>query len=139
VDPTPTLDPGTTTLVNLETILTAGPNQSIQSKNATLLGIPITLTATPHFDWVITDLPDIDTDDPGRPYDGTTPASDPGHYVTATWTKTGVKNLALTVHWTGSMVRHDSGETITLTGTVDHGAKTQVTVKQSRAVLTGNS
>jgi hypothetical protein len=56
-----------------------------------------TATATPDFLWTFGD--DAAGHGPGRPYDGTSPISNPGYYVTNTYRALGTPSVDLTVTW----------------------------------------
>ena len=56
-----------------------------------------TATATPEFLWTF--APGAVAHGPGRPYDGTSPTSNPGYYVAYTYRSLGTPTVSLTVTW----------------------------------------
>jgi hypothetical protein len=138
-DPAPSLDPGPRTLVNLATILTAGAGETTVTKDATDNGEAVTFTASPSFHWDFGDGSTLATDEPGIPYSGEgDPSAEPDSYLLHTWRQTGTRTVTLTTTWTGTVLRHSTGVTLTLVPQV-FTATTTVHVLQSRATLTGNS
>ena len=94
-DPPPiTLQP-LDAIVNLPSIASTDPRQPINI----VINNPVAgrITATPFFAWDFGD--GAGGVGPGRPYDGTSPRQDPGHYVSHAYRALGTPTVTLTVTW----------------------------------------
>jgi len=127
-------DPAVT---QLPTILSAS-EQAPYDAAVSLLGVPLTLHLTPTWQWDTGDAT-FSTDWPGRRYDGTSPRDQPDHYIAHTWTTRGERTVTVTVTWTATVTRGDTGATLTLPGQTARSASRTVDVREGRAQLTGNS
>jgi len=101
-------------LVNKPTVVTADP--APQTLATTILGIPVTITATPaSYAWDFGDGARLETADPGRPW--------PDATHTHTYARTGTYRIALTTTWSatftvaGDATARDVPGTATTTGT----------------------
>jgi len=101
-------------LVNKPIVVTADP--APQTLATTILGIPVTITATPaSYAWDFGDGARLETEDPGRPW--------PDATHTHTYTRTGTYRIALTTTWSatytvaGDTIPRDVPGTATTTGT----------------------
>jgi hypothetical protein len=99
--------------------------------------VPLTVHATPHWHFDFGDGTSLDSDVPGTPYDGTDPVEHPEHYVTATYHQTGQLPVTVTVTWSATALRHDTGQTLTLPGTATRTATVIIPVRQAKSELVG--
>jgi len=138
--PALTVQPDNPAVTQLPAILSA-TDQTATDVGLTLLGVPLTLHLTPHWTWDIGDATDstFSTDWPGRRYDGASPRTQPDHYIAHTWTTRGERTVTVTVTWTATVTRGDTGATLTLPGQTNRAASRSIDVREGRAQLTGNS
>jgi len=130
-------DPADPAIAQLPTILSTQP-QTALDRQQTELGITETVHITPRWHWDLDDptAPTLDASTSGRAYDRTDPVDHPQHYLLHTWHTRGSKTVTLTVTWTATLTRHDTGTTITLPGATLRRATRTLQVREGRAELT---
>lgn len=106
------------------------------SGTTSAFGLSVTVTAVPHYRWEFGDGAPFATDDPGRSYDGVDPRTNPEHYVSHTYGSAGARTVRLTVTWTATYTRSDSGEIYAASGTVVRQTSRPIMVKEYEAVVT---
>lgn len=105
--PTIELNPQPRGLVNLPVIVSTpdpGPQDFaivVPPSRGRTFELHGTIHAVPDYTWTFEDGGTVHG--AGRPYDGTDPRTDPGHYVTDTFARTGIKSVHLRVRWTGTV------------------------------------
>lgn len=133
------VQPAGRALVNLPTIIYADPPPAGRWSVDHAPFPTITITGTPH--WQIeAGGTTTSSDTPGRPYDGTDPRSDPGHYVTHTFTEpASATTITVTVTWSATFTLGDDPTPIAMNGTVSRSSTLAIAVDEAGAVLTDNS
>jgi len=123
--------------VQLPTILST-QHQAAYDQQQIELGVHETVRITPHWQWHLDDPSDpiLDATTSGQPYDNTDPDTHPEHYLLHIWHTRGAKTVTLTVTWTATLTRHDTGTTVTLPGATVKTASSTIQVREGRAELT---
>ena len=99
----------------------------------------ITITGTPHWQ-VEAGGASVTSDTPGRAYDGTDPRTDPGHYLTHTFTEPAAATaVTVTVTWSANFTLGDDPTPIPMNGTVSRNSTLTIAVDEAASVLTDNS
>jgi len=129
------VEPANPAVTQLPAILSTQPQQA-HDETRTVLGVPITIHLTPSWHWNTGDST-FDSTTSGTPYDGTDPQHDPAHYLLWTWHTTGTRPVSVTVTWTATATRGDTGTTLTLPGTTVRTGTRDIPVREGRAHLTG--
>lgn len=132
-----TINPSAPAIVQLPTILST-QHQAAYDQQQIELGVHETVRITPHWQWHLDDPSDpiLDATTSGQPYDHTDPDTHPEHYLLHIWHTRGAKTVTLTVTWTATLTRHDTGTTITLPGATVKTAGSTIQVREGRAELT---
>jgi len=135
--PTLTINPSAPAIVQLPTILST-QHQAAYDQQQIELGVHETVRITPHWQWHLDDPSDpiLDATTSGQSYDHTDPDTHPEHYLLHIWHTRGAKTVTLTVTWTATLTRHDTGTTITLPGATVKTASSTIQVREGRAELT---
>jgi hypothetical protein len=99
-------------IVNLPAIFSASPQASLR-QDFTPLGIPVTVTAQPSWQWTFDPGVSTTTSTPGKPYqdNGVLVRDDPG-YVTHTYRTPGARDVSVQVRWSGSYQLGGQGEAV---------------------------
>jgi hypothetical protein len=126
--PDPRVDPSGTTLVGMPVIVSTTPQPAVTLQ---VPGIPgSTVSASPTYSWDFAG--EATAEGAGRPYDGTDPLADPGHYVAHPFAAAGTKTVTLDVVW--HAVFHVDGVDLDL-APITFSANAQVPVRQAAARL----
>ena len=129
-----TVNPGPA-ITQLPTILNTQP-QAAHDEAVTVLGVPVTVHLTPHWHWD-TGAGALDSTTSGVPYDGTDPVDHPEHYVSWTFRQRGPTTITVSVSWTATGTRNDTGDPVAIPGQTVRTGTQQVQVLEARAHLTG--
>jgi hypothetical protein len=99
-------------IVNLPAIFSASPQASLR-QDFTPLGIPVTVTAQPSWQWTFDPGVSTTTSTPGKPYqdNGVLVREDAG-YVTHTYRTPGARDVSVQVRWSGSYQLGGQGEAV---------------------------
>jgi hypothetical protein len=139
--PVITISPPSGPVVQLPFIVSADP-QHVPPKDVELdlpgfAPVRLTVTATPHWTFDFGDGTVVHQDNPGTAYDGTDPVDNPHYYLEHTYHRLSEPLLAVTLTWTATAVRQDTGEPLDLPGEQARTATKRVIIREARAVLTG--
>lgn len=131
-----TVNPGPA-ITQLPTILNTQP-QAAHDEAVTVLGVPVTVHLTPHWHWDTgAGAGAFDSTTSGVPYDGTDPVDHPEHYVSWTFRQRGPTTITVSVSWTATGTRNDTGDPVAIPGQTVRTGTQQVQVLEARAHLTG--
>jgi hypothetical protein len=99
----------------------------------------IAITGTPHWTVDFGDGTTLTSDTPGRSYDGTDPAADPGHYLAHAYAQPAAgQNITVTVTWTATFTLGSDPANLAMNGTVTRTSSTSVPIDEAESLLTGN-
>lgn len=133
------VQPAGRALVNLPTIVYADPPPAGRWIVDHAPFPTITISGTPHWR-VDAGGASIMSDTPGRAYDGTDPRTNPGHYLTHTFTEpASTTPISVTVTWSATFTLGDDPTQIPMNGTVSRTSTATIAVDEAGAVLTDNS
>ena len=134
------VQPGQRQVVNLPTIVSADPAPAGRWSVDQAPFPTISIVGTPHWSIDFGDGTVLNSDSPGRAYDGTDPATDPGHYLAHAYTAAATsRTISVTITWTATFTLGDDPTPLTMNGTVTRGSSLAVPVDEAESLLTGNS
>jgi hypothetical protein len=133
------IQPGQRQVVNLPTIVSADPPPTGRWSVDHPPFPTIAIAGTPHWTINFGDGTALDSDTPGRGYDGTDPVTDTSHYLQHTYTEPAAgRTITVTVTWTATFTLGADPTPQTMDGTVTRTSSTAVPVDQAESLLTGN-